>query len=446
MKFETIFLANLAEVARPLVRLMRKARREGEIWEDHGLCDRFLFSDRDNSLLVTPLPIDPDFFQDSCKILALENVKNLYPAKIGESLCEAILKDQKLLKKLKEAIADNPRIKIISYVASREFGTLIQYLRKCGYRFAVPEMPDAKDQWTQAYFGSKAGFRQTLGELDGKIPVMPEGKICHKLAEVKKFAGELFNQGSAGVVIKTNRGLAGAGLVILRRAEITAKELPQAITKLWRTESYWRKDPAVVEAYIPPDYKVCGGSPNIELRIADHRIEPLYVCGMRISKEGVFQGVEIGKGAVPRGLTRQLTTVATEIGKHLLRAGYRGFFELDWVAAADGRLYPIEANLRRTGGTHVFETGRRLLGEDFLLHYYMAARNLAPAPALEGKTYREVRAKLGAWLYPLGGRKEGVMLTILNLLSTGRCGYLVIGKNAQRVHEIEHELERLLTD
>lgn len=104
MPFTSIFLANLAEVALPLVRRMRQSRRLEEVQEDHGLCDRFLFSERDNRLLVTHFPIDTRFLADARRLLGFQNVINVWPVKIEESLCQAVLADQKLLKLIREVI------------------------------------------------------------------------------------------------------------------------------------------------------------------------------------------------------------------------------------------------------------------------------------------------------------------------------------------------------
>ncbi len=443
MQFKSIFFGNLAEVALPLVARMKRSRRQEEVVEDHGLCDRFLFSASDNRLLVTPFPISKEFFADATKLLDFKNVVNVWPAKVGESLCRAVLQDKKLLELVVAVIRDNPGIAVHSYVGSVEFRDLLRYLRNLDLAFVAPEVPADDDIWTTAFFDSKAGFRQAVAQMDADFPEMPVGSVCGRAEEVIHWAKYLFQKG-AGCVLKTNHGLAGAGLVILRRDEIDIEKLPEVIADILRGESYWRKDPIVVEEYIPPDKTVCGGAPNIELRTSDGKVEPLYLCGMRVTDAGSFRGVEIGKGAVPQEVARVITAGGEQFGKFLLVAGYRGFFEIDWVAGQDKKLYPIEANLRRTGGTHVFETAKRLLGADFLLHYYIVANNLAPAPRFKNQNYARVKKQLAPWLYPIAGKKEGVILTVINLLPTGRLGYLVIGPDRSRVVEIEeaflHEL------
>lgn len=436
MQFKSIFLGNLAEVALPLTRRMRQARREEEISEDHGLCDRFLFSHADYRLLVTPFPINQEYLADTIKLLNFKNVVNVSPAKPGESLCKTVVKDKKILEIIVATIKENPGIALHSYVGSVEFRDLVRLLRSKGLVFTTPELPADENIWTTSFFDSKAGFRQAVTQMKADFPEMPVGDVCGRLEEVLHWAGFLFQKG-AGCVIKTNHGLAGAGLVILRKDEVDVKKLPEVIANILQKESYWRKDPIVVEEYIPPDEDVCGGAPNIELRTVDGRVEPLYLCGMRVTSGGSFRGVEIGKDAVPEKVARVISKAGRQFGQFLLKAGYRGFFEIDWVAGADGKLYPLEANLRRTGGTHVFETAKRLLGDDFLLHYYIVANNLAPAPRFMQKDYRQVKQTLFPWLYPISGRKEGVILTIINLLNSGTLGYMVIGPDRQRVRAIE---------
>ena len=56
MKFNSIFIANLAEIAKPLTKAMSQSKRETEIFEDHAYCDRFLWTEHDRRVLVTPLP------------------------------------------------------------------------------------------------------------------------------------------------------------------------------------------------------------------------------------------------------------------------------------------------------------------------------------------------------------------------------------------------------
>lgn len=426
MKFSSIFIANLAEVARPLAHLMDKKRAKVEIAEDHDLCDRFIFADEDNRMLITPYPLDRDFLSHASRLLRLKNVINLSPDNIKESLCEAILADKKILQKIIGVIKQNPGIKIQSYAATDELIVLINFLTKKKLVFSTPEVAEAENLWIRKYFDSKSGFRQIASG-------MPEGYICHGINEIKNFVYYFLKKGKS-CVVKTDEGLAGAGLKIV-------KKLP-----VFFAERYWQTKPSVVEEFIKPDEKVCGGAPNIEFMIKDKSLIPLYTCGMRVTAEGVFRGVEMGKGAVPKKISLQLLKYGKTFGKFLLQKGYRGFFEVDFVINKQGRLFPIEANLRRTGGTHVYELCRRILGGNFLNNYFIVAKNTTAAPRFKKNySFNSLKKELAEFLYPQNEKKDGIVITIFHSLKRGNIGYVAFGKSKAEVLKLERNFLARLT-
>lgn len=443
MKFSSIFIANLAEIAKPLTDLMHKKRGDEEIFEDHVLCDRFIFSNQDNRVLITPFAIENSFLEYVKNLMNFKNVVNLSPKKLNYSICRSILSDQNLLNKLIEIIRKNSGIALVTYAATPEFIELVNYLIKKGLQFSKPEMPPLEKSWTSYFFDSKAGFRQIIPKLGSNFPSMPEGVICSSQDEIQGWV-QYFVKKSGGCVLKTNRGLAGAGIKIIRQKEIKHANLAKFIDKLLASEPYWTKESTIVEEFIEPDMNVCAGAPNIELTIKNGRVHPLYVCGMRMTKEGVFKGVEIGVGAVPEKLTEDLKKYGMKFGEYLNRYQYQGFFEIDWVIAKSNRIYPIEANLRRTGGTHVYELSQRLLGNDFLNRYYIVANNIIDAPSFTNYSFSDVRKKTSSLLYPMNSKKEGIIITVMNYLKKGKFGYVAIGENSSRVHDIENKFLALL--
>lgn len=436
MRFKSIFIANLAEIARPLASMMKKSRRDYEIYEDHALCDRFVYSQIDSNLLVTPYSLNPDFQKDIYKTLSLNNSLSLSVKSVSESICDSILEDKALLKTLINIISAQRGVKLHSYAATPEFLNLVKYLRSKGLDFQTPELPEDSNLWTTTFFDSKAGFRQVSTLLSGHA--MPEGFISKGFSEVFGISSYFFGRGR-DCVLKTNRGLAGAGLMILKRQEIGEKNLENALKKLFRQSLFWEKELTVVEEFIEPNKDICGGAPNIELKIEKGKVKPLYVCGMRITPQGVFKGVELGRGAVSSKVTRMLYRYGESFGSVLNRFGYRGYFETDFVSGKDGSIYPIEANLRRTGGTHVYDLGKRVLGDDFLDNYYLVANNMQETRKFRGKSYAQLKKYVSTLLYPICGRKEGVLLTVVSLLARGQIGYVVVGNNKGRVYQIEND-------
>src|SRR3989339_650375 len=237
MKYDSIFIANLSEIARPLARLMDKKKAKFEIYEDHYLCDRFLFSDEKNKILITPYLIDKDFFEFSKKIIRFDRLVNLSPRKISESVCESIIKDSSLFQKLVLIIQSNPKINLISYSTTEEFTKLVNLFRKLGLIFETPEMPDQDREWTGPFFDSKAGFRQSVYNLKGNFPEIPDGMICDGIIEVVAW-GEYFLKKYGGCVIKSNRGLAGAGLKIIKIEQIKNNDIKGYLTNILK-ENYW---------------------------------------------------------------------------------------------------------------------------------------------------------------------------------------------------------------
>src|SRR3989344_4258143 len=417
-RFECIFIANLAEISLGLIPFLEPSEVEVEIAEDHALSDRFIFSLPENSILITPHPIDKYFWQDSLALLSRKNVLNFFPKTIEKSVCEAVINDKPLFATLVATIKNNPGLSLISYAGTKEFFALIDKLQSLNLQFFTPEVPESKNRWTASFFGSKSGFRQAASALDSPFPSLPPGIISTDQSEIIGAASHFLTT-SDGCVLKNNRGLAGAGLHILRTEAITG-DPGQEVAAVVAKHHYFQKTPVVVERFIPPDMSICGGAPNIELKIAGGEVTPLYVCSMRVTAEGVFQGVEFGKDAVSDNLTQVLISAGEKYGQALLDYGYNGFFEIDFVQGLDSKTYPIESNLRRTGGTHAFELAGKLIWPDFL------------------------KTQLSDLCYPLNGKKIGLILTIISPLSFGRLGYVVIGTDRKEALDIEKQfLSRL---
>jgi len=304
-------------------------------------------------------------------------------------------------------------------------------------------MPSQGNEWTGQFFDSKSGFRQGVNYVGGNFPEMPEGIICDSLTEVKAWAEYFLLKENSGCVIKSNRGLAGAGLKIIKKSEIKDSDIGSYLDKIL-TEKYWSQDVVVVERFIESDNKICGGFPNIEMKINGDGVKTKYFCGMRVTDKGEFRGVEIGKKAVPLFVKRTLRRSAVKYGQFLQKAGYRGFYEIDWIIDNDKHLYPVEANLRRTGGTHVYEAAMRLLGEDFQKKYYITATNIQPVNNILNLDFKGIKNHLKSVLYPINNKKRGVIITIVPYSKYKNIGYMVIGTDKKDNLAIEGQFLNLI--
>ncbi len=76
--------------------------------------------------------------------------------------------------------------------------------------------------------------------------------------------------------------------------------------------------------------------------------------------DGCYQGATVGPGVVPAWAEKSLTAFGTAVGRELAESGYRGWFDVDFVADGAGRLAPTETNLRLTGPSIAFMVAARL--------------------------------------------------------------------------------------
>jgi len=190
---------------------------------------------------------------------------------------------------------------------------------------------------------------------------------------------------------------------------------------------------------------VGGGFPNIEMKISGKKgkVEMLFFGGMRVNRAGVYGGMEIGKRVIEKKFLAKLMGVGFDLGEKHAKFGYRGYFDVDFVAGKNGQLYITESNLRRTGGTHVYKAALRLLGNDFMDDYVILFHNYYLLPGDKKYSFNQVLEKLKPILFDKK-KKEGVVLASANVLPKGRLAHIAIGKTKQRAMKIEKKMMEIL--
>ncbi|WP_223837530.1 GNAT family N-acetyltransferase [Streptomyces venezuelae] len=73
-----------------------------------------------------------------------------------------------------------------------------------------------------------------------------------------------------------------------------------------------------------------------------------------------YAGATVGPGVVPPAVEGPLLRFGRAVGAELAAAGYRGWFDVDFVADGAGLLAPTETNLRLTGPSIAFMAAARL--------------------------------------------------------------------------------------
>lgn len=448
----TIYISNLSEDVWPFIcSLSNEEARRAEIEDNLNTADRDLFAliGLDNLICVLPIPVSRAFLDYYQSLCPAKKVEVLAPARHSGCVCDDILEDRALFDALACRAREAEQARLISYCWSAQLACLIEELKRSGVRLFTPEAPRAGCEWTVNSFGSKAGIRELVSRInrpDGAVS-MPEGFMASGLEEIAARALELYRD-KGGAVIKTNKGHAGAGVIILRAGDLPLDaSLARAdLMRCLSAEKYWRDFPAVIEDYVDLDASCSGGSPSIEYRIDEQgTAHCLYPCAMRVSREGVFQGVEISAEALPPKVNSEMRRIGDVVAKAYSESGYRGYFDIDFMLARDGRLFLGESNVRRTGGTHAYHLAAYFLGPDFSRDYYVIANNCF---ALD-------KSRVAAWsfenlletLEPIAFRaatKEGVIITSEHKLSQRQLGFVIIGRSRERAYSIEREMLDLL--
>jgi hypothetical protein len=448
-KERVVRVFNLSEDVWPFIEAIGdKNARQAEIEENINLADRDLFSmaEEFEFTFISPKKLDPLFVEYFKKLCLVREMEVLVPKKHSGRICDDILGDSAIMKRLRALGRTYKRLAVTSYSTTPYFLNLIRKLRSLGIEVRTPEAPEEADAWTVNFFGSKSGIRQ-LTQINGAIRAdlkMPEGVVSSGILDTARIAANKYIK-EGGVVVKTNKGHSGAGVLIFREGDLPKKysACEEKIVEIFKKDDYWEKFPIVVESLIIINQRIGGGFPNAEFVIKkDGEVKLLYCCGMRVNKKGVFGGVEIGEEVLPRRVASRITDIGYLIGEQYAEDGYRGYFDIDFIAGKGGELYVNESNVRVTGGTHVYQAAVELVGREFMKKVFVLSDNMFSIPG--GKKYHF--EKLLKMMTPLmfdRKKKEGLVIASSNLLAVGKLAYIIFGKNKKRAEKVELEMKKL---
>ncbi len=447
---KTVYICNLSEDVWPFIEAISdKHKRALEIDENANLSDRDLFTNAEESDLVfiSPKPMHDGFVQYYKDLFGIRKLEILTPKVHTGETCRDAYEDKAVFERLIELANHVKKLTLLSYATSEQFLVLVNQLRERGITVYTPEAPEEEDAWTVNFFGSKSGIRQLAQQSVAEEPdfLMGDGLICVNIIDAAKIAAKKYIK-EGGVVLKTNKGHSGAGVLILRPGELPEeyKSCERAIYNILKEDAYWDKFPIVIESLINVNYAVGGGFPNVEFKISKSgRIDFLYYCGLRVTKDGVFQGVEMNEDVMNDRLMTRIIDMGFFIGEQYASNGYRGYYDVDLVAAKNGDLYVSESNTRRTGGSHVYKTALRLIGKDFLNDAYVLSDNSWKLPKGVTPTFEQLLSELKPVLFDKK-TKEGIVIASANLLKQGQLAYIIFGQNKKRALQIEAKAQQIL--
>jgi hypothetical protein len=209
-------------------------------------------------------------------------------------------------------------------------------------------------------FESKAAslalFREVAREHPGIIVRGQE-----RISSSRRLTRLIAEQASAGstIVLKSEYGVGGNGTTIVTPGQVAAAGGARALLRqLFADEDLLPGQDVLAEPYVQPSGRL--RDPTFDALVAeDGSVHPVGVAVMRV--EGTrYRGATVGPGLVPAELAGPATQFGIAVGRALAGHGYRGWFDVDFIAGRTGRLAPAEANLRLTGPAVAFMIKARL--------------------------------------------------------------------------------------
>jgi len=446
-KIKNIFFANTAETFASLLEseTSDKNAQQERIRYENDLSQRAQFWGEDSKVIVTPEPIPTALLENNSRRLGYKNVINLWPKESKLRLCVAIANDTVLKDKIVETIRANPNIRISSYAATEEYVDLIKMLQKEGTDFEVINLPHIVNPIHLVQkIGSKNGIREIIRGLFPREGIrLPDGYICKDKDEILKAIPEFLNT-NRGFVVKIHNGESGWGVKIMNKE--TAQSLNKIFLTTWlndlfQSDHIWKSAPYIVEEFILADMTMAGGFPSGEGYADDKGFTFSYSCGQEVTPQGEFGGITIGKSFMSHFFNESIETALNLVGNKLHNIGYRGIFDIDFVAGVDGNLYILECNARMTGGTHVqgiishlkinTEQGPYIFSNDS----YRYGEKVQPP--------EKVLHSFSNLLYPIHGEERGI---IISFISSSRpvIGIIVIGNDSNDTRSLTEQVKSSL--
>ncbi|MFB6810613.1 GNAT family N-acetyltransferase [Streptomyces sp. NPDC056387] len=183
--------------------------------------------------------------------------------------------------------------------------------------------------------------------LPGQWPA-PTRRAAARLLAARARAG-------ASTVLKSEHGVGGSGTTVVSAERVRAAGGARAVLR------GLPRGPLLVEEYVagPADPREPRDLTYDGFVDGAGRVHEAGGAVMDVAGAG-YRGATVGPGVMPAWAREPLLAFGGAVGRELSAAGYRGWFDVDFVTDGAGRLAPTEANLRLTGPSIAFMVAARL--------------------------------------------------------------------------------------
>lgn len=396
--------------------------------------DRAVFWLGDPKLVITTSPI-PDAEQ-FCQRWGYPGTRVLSPGKPDWQLNEDIRLSASIRAELVAYAGARRALQLIPYATTEQFYQLAEALRKEDHlTILLPESPSSDCLWVRDLIDTKAGFRKLIAQwLPSGADWLPQGAACETITEAAQVAVALLSQGKT-VIIKADKGESGLG----HQTFYPEQELTEtAIYRQLEQNPYLKDDWIIVEEFIPSTHQA---SPSLELFVPPlGQGEPrvTYLSNQLITGQGTFIGVVIDPAFYRLPWYADFEAIGLCAARQLQIMGYVGHFDIDAVIDDQNRLWLLEVNARRTGGTFVHEFARHHLGEDYGDQYVLLSDNKIPAGGVPNA--ETLMNYLGDLLYPMNDEKQGIVLSVTSALAVNEFGCIIVGRTQAEVTDLYEQM------
>jgi len=428
-----------------------KEQRKKEIENGNSSAESYLFANADEEefMYVSPKSISfafKKYFQD---LVGAKKIDIVVPKKVSGLVCKDFYNDKPLFKQFIKKARRYKKVTLVSYASSPQFLDLKSKIEDLKINISTPEAPEVDCSWTVNFFGSKSGIRQLAQQSTALEPdfIMPEGVICVGKLDAARIAANRYIK-DRGVVIKTNKGSSGNGVLIFRDGDLPKdyKLCEKAIYSIFNKNDYWDRYPIIIEDLISVNLNNGSSFPNIEFRINKNgKIDMLYYCLMLVTKEGAFYGIDMHEDVIGERLAARIIDTGFYIAERYAAAGYRGHFDIDMIATKYDQVFVNESNTRNTGGTDVYKIALELIGRDFLSDSYVISRSKYDISYIKRPSFINMCARLKPILYNKK-TKEGLVISSENIIKQKELIYIIFGNTKKRAYQIEKEMTMLLEE
>jgi len=246
------------------------------------------------------------------------------------------------------------------------------------------------------------------------------------------------------VVIKTNRGSSGNGVLIFRENDLPNdyQACEKKLNQILRSEPYWELFPIIVEDLVNINFNVANGYPNVEFKIQKSgRIDMLYYCSSFVTKDGVFLGIDMHEDIMNDRISTMIVDTGYFVAEQFSLNGYRGHFDIDMIATKNNKIFVCETNTRNTGGTDTYKLALGLIGKDFMSDRYTLSRTHYRLK--KAMRFEEILMHLKPLLYSRD-TKEGLIINSESRLKQQELIYTIFGKNKKKAYALETEMFNIL--